>query len=151
MNIRVSIFWNHLYILLFFFKVKLSPIKLSSQVKLNPILLINDKLYGYVEDNNYFIASYDTKNKVNDNSYNYMFSYEDIILTINDKKIDIMNTDLKSTLIMRITTYYDYTIEKERDSLNIKVRDNILYFNVKNEDEKYTSYKYDIKNKKILT
>ena len=23
--------------------------------------------------------------------------------------------------------------------------------NVKNEDEKYTSYKYDIKNKKILT
>ena len=64
-----------------------------------------------------------------------MFSYEDIILTVNDKKIDIMNTDLKSTLIMRITTYYDYTIEKERDSLNIKVRDNILYFNVKNEDE----------------
>ena len=62
-----------------------------------------------------------------------------------------MNTDLKSTLIMRITTYYDYTIEKERDSLNIKVRDNILYFNVKNEDERYTSYKYDIKNKKILT
>ena len=45
MNIRVSIFWNHLYILLFFFKVKLSPIKLSSQVKLNPILLINDKLF----------------------------------------------------------------------------------------------------------
>ena len=80
-----------------------------------------------------------------------MFSYEDIILTVNDKKIDIMNTDLKSTLIMHITTYYDYTIEKERDSLNIKVRDNILYFNVKNEDEKYTSYKYDIKNKKILT
>ena len=80
-----------------------------------------------------------------------MFSYEDIILTVNDKKIDIMNTDLKSTLIMRITTYYDYTIEKERDSLNIKVRDNILYFNVKNEDEKYTIYKYDIKNKKILT
>lgn len=117
----------------------------------NELILINDKLYGYVEDNNYFIASYDTKNKVNDNSYNYMFSYEDIILTINDKKIDIMNTDLKSTLIMRITTYYDYTIEKERDSLNIKVRDNILYFNVKNEDEKYTSYKYDIKNKKILT
>ena len=117
----------------------------------NELILINDKLYGYVEDNNYFIASYDTKNKVNDNSYNYMFSYEDIILTINDKKIDIMNTDLKSTLIMRITTYYDYTIEKERDSLNIKVRDNILYFNVKDEDEKYTSYKYDIKNKKILT
>ena len=52
---------------------------------------------------------------------------------------------------MRITTYYDYTIDNERDSLNIKVRDNILYFNVKNEDEKYTSYKYDIKNKKILT
>lgn len=25
MNIRDSIFWNHLYILLFFFKVKLSP------------------------------------------------------------------------------------------------------------------------------
>ena len=117
----------------------------------NELILINDKLYGYVEDNNYFIASYDTKNKVNDNSYNYMFSYEDIILTVSDKKIDIMNTDLKSTLIMRITTYYDYTIEKERDSLNIKVRDNILYFNVKNEDEKYTSYKYDIKNKKILT
>ena len=115
------------------------------------LILINDKLYGYLEDNNYFIASYDTKNKVNDNSYNYMFSYEDIILTINDKKIDIMNTDLKSTLIMYITTYYDYTIEKERDSLNIKVRDNILYFNVKNEDERYTSYKYDIKNKKILT
>lgn len=45
MNIRVSIFWNHLYILLFFFKVKLSPIELSSQVKLNPILLINDKLF----------------------------------------------------------------------------------------------------------
>ena len=117
----------------------------------NELILINDKLYGYVEDNNYFIASYDTKNKVNDNSYNYMFSYEDIILTVNDKKIDIMNTDLKSTLIMRITTYYDYAIEKERDSLNIKVRDDILYFNVRNEDEKYTSYKYDIKNKKILT
>lgn len=117
----------------------------------NKLLLINDKLYGYIEDNNYYIASYDTKDKVNDNSYNYMFAYEDIILTINDKKIDIMTTDLKSTLIMRITTYYDYAIEKERDSLNIKIRDDILYFNVRNKDEKYTSYKYDLKNKKILT
>lgn len=117
----------------------------------NKLMLINDKLYGYVEDNNYYIASYDTKDKVNDTSYNYMFAYGDIILTVNNKKIDIMTTDLKSTLIMRIDTYYDYTIEKERDSLNIKVRDDILYFNVKNEDEKYTSYKYDLKNKKFLT
>ena len=62
-----------------------------------------------------------------------------------------MTTDLKSTLIMRIATYYDYMVEKERDSLNIKVRDDILYFSVRNKDEKYTIYKYDLKNKKILT
>ena len=117
----------------------------------NKLMLINDKLYGYVEDNNYYIASYDTKEKVDDTSYNYMFAYGDIILTVNNKKIDIMTTDLKSTLIMRIDTYYDYAVERERDSLNIKVRDDVLYFNVKNEDEKYTSYKYDLKNKKILT
>lgn len=117
----------------------------------NELILINNKLYGYVEDNYYYIASYDTKDKVNDNSYNYIFTYGDIILTINDKKIDIMTTDLKSTLIMRIATYYDYMVEKERDSLNIKVRDDILYFSVRNKDEKYTIYKYDLKNKKILT
>ena len=115
------------------------------------VILLNDKLYGYVENGIYYIASYDSSIPVNNNTYEYIVSFDGIIFTIDNKKIDILNYDLKSTLIMTIPTYYEYKVEKERASLNLFIKDDILFFEVVNSDNSYINYKYDIKNKKLYS
>lgn len=112
--------------------------------------LINNNLYLYKDNNNYYIASFDTNKSINNTEYKYVFVYDEILLTINGKKIDILDTNLKSTLLMTIPTYYEYMEEKERDSLNLYVKDDILYFNVYTEETKYLEYRYDLQNNKIL-
>ena len=114
------------------------------------IILINDKLYASMEDGLYYFTYIENNDKVNSMGYNYIYNYGDTILTFNNKKIDILNTELKSTLVMPISTFYEYKTGQERDSLKIKISDNILHFIVALEDNKAISYRYDLINKKIL-
>lgn len=114
------------------------------------IVLINDKLYALFEDGIYHFMYIENNSRVNDIGYNYIYSYDDTILAFSNKKVDILNTELKSTLVMPIATFYEYKARQERDSLKIRVNDNILHFVVILEDNKAVSYRYDLINKKVL-
>lgn len=114
------------------------------------IVLINDKLYGYLKDEIYYIATYENYTPVNNIEYKYLYAYEDIIFAVHNKKIEILDSNLHNTLLMNISTFYEYTEKKEKDSLNIHVSNEILYFDIIQEDKKYIRYAYDLKNKKIL-
>jgi len=122
----------------------------SIEANYEDIVLINDIIFAYKKDNKYFIASYDNNDNISDTEYNYIFSVNDTIITFNNKKIDIIGTDLKSKLLMKIDSYYEYTTEKERDSLNFYKRDNFLYFSVLIDDNKKIQYIYDLKNNKLI-
>lgn len=114
------------------------------------IVLINDVIFAGKKDNLYKIYSYENiDNENNKDTYNYIYSYNDIIIAINNKKIDILTTDLKSTLLMKIDTFYEYTIEKERESLDFYTDEEFIYFKVFNNDNEYTKYKYNFKEKKL--
>lgn len=114
------------------------------------VVLINDKIFAGRKENVYHLYSYNDVNNENANKYDYVYAYEDIILVINNGKIDILDSKLNSTLLMKINSFYNYTTEKERESLNIYVEDKILYFDVFVSEEEYTTYKYNISTKKIL-
>ena len=115
------------------------------------IVLINDQIYSYIEDNKYYIASYTTGLPINkDNGYDYIYYTDGYILTIKDKQIDIVDTNLESKLIMKINSHYSYGVEKERASLNIHKRDNYIYFSVY-ENNGYTKYMFDIKSNKLYS
>lgn len=83
------------------------------------IVLINDKLFAGKIDNVYQMISYSDMDASNSNKYDYVYAYNDIILVINNKKIDILDSNLKSTLVMKIDTFYDYKIEGEGEFRNI--------------------------------
>lgn len=114
------------------------------------VKLINDSIYTYREDNKYYIASYETELPVNNENYDYVYGTENIIITIKNKKLNIMDTNLKSKLLLMINTFYEYSTEKERDSLNIYLENNLLHFNIIN-DNNITYYIYDIKNNKLYS
>ena len=118
--------------------------------KFEDIVLINDKIYGAKSDGTYHIYYYEDNNYDTSREYVYLNSYGDIIFTINDKKIDIMTVDLKSTLLMKINTFFDYTTEKERESLNLYSDGEYIYFDVFTSENEYTSYKYHIATKKLV-
>ena len=113
------------------------------------IILINNNIFAGKKDNNYQIYSYDKTNEI-DNNYNYMFYDNGIIVVVNNKKIDILDTNLSSMLLMKIDTFYEYTTGQERDSLKIHSDDNFIYFKVFVNDTQYNNYKYDIANKKLI-
>ena len=113
------------------------------------IILINDKIFAGMIDNIYQIYSYDNKITNNSNKYNYIYVYEDVIVAFKDKKIDILNQNLNSTLVMKLDSFYEYKTEKEKGSLDIYCDGEFIHFNVFINETEYTSYKYDIKNKKL--
>ena len=76
--------------------------------------------------------------------------YEDVIIAFKDKKIDILNQNLNSTLVMKLDSFYEYKTEKEKGSLDIYCDGEFIHFNVFINETEYTSYKYDIKNKKLI-
>lgn len=119
--------------------------------KFDDIVLINDKIFAGKLDNIYQLHSYDNIENDNSNKYNYVYSYDNIILVANNNKIDILDSNLKSTLIMKINTFYEYTREEERASLDIYNDGTYLYFKVFTSETEYTTYKYSIKNKKLIT
>lgn len=126
----------------------------KKDIKINPeyedVILINDNIYGAKINNLYRIYYYNNNNYVNANEYDYLDSYGDIIFTINDKKIDIITVDFKSTLLMKINTFFNYTTEKERDSLNLRTDGEYIYFDVFTSENEYSSYKYNILTKKMV-
>ena len=113
------------------------------------IVLIDDSIYAYLEDNKYYIASYDTELPINNTTYDYVYSTNNVILTIKDKKIDILDSSLTSNLLLKIDTSYSYTEEKERESLNLHKEGNLLHFDVYGV-ESTTAYIYDLKNNKLF-
>lgn len=114
------------------------------------VVLINDKIFAGKKNNIYQMHSYDDINSDNANKYDFVYSYEDVIFVINDKKIDILNNKLDSTLLMKINTFYKYTTEKERDSLEIYSDGENIHFKVFVNELEYTTYKYSIKDKKLV-
>ena len=116
------------------------------------IILINDSIYAYLEDNKYYIASYDTELPINNVNYDYLYDIDNnSILVIKDKKLDILNNNLKSNLILKVDTYYTYETEWERSSLNISRDDIFLSFSIATDNDNVTNYIYDIKNKKLYS
>lgn len=114
------------------------------------IVLIDDKIYAGKKENLYHIYFYDDINYVSDEKYNFIYSHNNIIFAISNKKIDILDNNLKSTLLMKIDTFYDYVTEKERESLSIYSDDEYIYFKVFINQNEYKLYKYDIVSKKII-
>lgn len=119
--------------------------------KYDDVVLINDKIFAGKINNIYQLYSYDNPDTENSNKYNFVYSYGDVILVANNKKIDILNHNLKSILLMKIDSFYDYTTEKERASLMIRTDNNNIYFKVFTNENEYTEMIFDIKNKKIIS
>ena len=114
------------------------------------VVLVNNKIFAGKKDNVYQMHSYEDIDSDNSNQYNFVYVYNDVILVIKDKKIDILNTNLNSVLLMKINTFYEYTTGQERDSLNVHSDGDFIYFNVFINEEEYTTYKYSIKEKKLI-
>ena len=126
----------------------------KSSVDISPVyeevILIDSRLYSYLEEEKYYISSYDTEIPINGNSYDYLVSIDNILLVFNNKQLDILDTNLNSQLLMKIDCTYDYRVEKERKTLNINKLNNIVTFTINEDDNEYTNYYYDLKNKKLI-
>lgn len=114
------------------------------------ILLINKEFYGYKENNNYYIASFNNNSSINGIAYNYLYVANDVIFTISNKQVHILDTNLRDTLIMNINTNYEYTTGQERDSLDISSDGNYLYFTIVSAENKFILYKYDLNFQKFV-
>ena len=117
----------------------------------NEVALINDNIYSYLEEGKYYIASYNSEIPINNTNYNYIYPIDDTnILVIKDKKLDIIDNNLKSRLILKLDTYYEYNGEGERKTLTPVKEGTLLKFSiVSDKDGNITNYIYDIKNKKL--
>lgn len=115
------------------------------------VILIDSNIYGYLEKEKYYIASYDTEVPITGNSYDYLVPINSIILTFNNKQLDILDNSLKSKLLMKVDCAYEYRVEKERKTLDIKVLDNLVSFSIYIGDNQYTNYYFDLKNNKLFS
>lgn len=114
------------------------------------IVLINDMIYAGRLDNTYKIYSYNDINSTLGNEYNYVYSYNDILIVAYNNKLDILTTDFNSTLLMKINAFFEYKTEKERNSLNIYNDGNYIYFRVYTSEYDYVDYSYDIFDKQLI-
>ena len=117
--------------------------------KYDNVVLIDEGKYAYLDQDSYYIAEYDSEVPISNTIYDYIYSANKVILVINDNKIDILDNSLRSKLLMRIDTYYSYKTEKDRKSLNIYTKDNLIYFKVYSYSENYKNYIYDTLNNKL--
>ena len=122
----------------------------SIDSKYEDVVLVNDKIFAGRINNIYQLYSYENPDVENSNKYDYIYAYKDIILVVNNKKIDILNSNLKSTLLMKIDSFYGYTTEKERSSLKIRIDNNNIYFRVFLNENEYTEYTYNVITKKLV-
>lgn len=114
------------------------------------VILINKSLFGYKNDNNYYIGKFSDGKNVNNVTYDFMYSFDNFVFVIYNNTIDILDENLNSLLLMKIKTHYKYGVEKERNSLNLFSDSKYLVFTLVNEDNSKTEYKFDIKNKKFV-
>ena len=133
---------------------KVGVINKEKNIDLKPsyedVTIINDDKYAYLEDGKYYIASYETELPINNSLYDYIYAIDSTILVFKDNKLDILNTDLRSNLLLKIDTFYNYQIEKERESLNLYQEGNLLHFTIYKEDNSI-KYIYDLKNNKLFS
>lgn len=114
------------------------------------VVLINDSMFAAKADNIYQLYSYNNLNPINNNKYNFVNSYNNAIVVIANNKIDILDKNLNSTLLLKINTFYSYTTEQERDSLNIYSDGENIYFKVYTDEFNYNNYVYSINGKKLI-
>ena len=117
--------------------------------KYDDVSIIDERKYAYKDTDGYFIAEYDSEVPISNTIYDYVYSVNKVIFTIEDNKIDIMDNNLRSKLLMKIDTYYSYKTEKERKTLNLHIKDNLLYFRVYSDSENYKDYIYDLIGNKL--
>ena len=106
----------------------------------NSINIINSKKFIVELNDKYFLIN-EKEQELTDIKYDYMYYIDNYIVAIYNNKIDILNENLDSKLIMKIDTEYSYTNSNERNSLNINSDKEYIYFSVY-KDEKYIKYKY---------
>lgn len=123
--------------------------KINIKPTYEKIILIDENIYAYLEEEKYYIASYDTEVPINGNTYDYINSIGNIIIVVNNKQLDILDNNLKSKLLMKIDCHYEYRVEKEKASLNIRKKDNLILFSIYDNATKYTNYIFDMKNQKL--
>ena len=132
---------------------KVGVINAEKNVNITPsyedVIIIDEENYAYLEDGKYYIASYNTELPINSNTYDYLYSIKNTILVIKDKKLDILDTKLRSQLIIKLDTEYTYQEEKDRASLNLYTEGNLLHFTIDGANNQ-TKYIYDLKNNKLF-
>lgn len=114
----------------------------------NQISFFDEKYLITKKDNKYSLYNYNEKKSLKQ-EYNYLYSSNDYILTFNNKKIDILNKNQESVLIIKINTHYDYLTTQEQKSLNIRVEEGNLLFNVVNSENKYITYSFNLNTGKL--
>ena len=114
------------------------------------IILINDELFAGKKENNYNLYSFDNTVANDENKYNYIYAYDNIIFVFANNKIDILNDDFDSLLLMKINTFYDYAEEQERDTLKFYFDGENILFDVFVSEDEYTTYKFSLTQKKLI-
>lgn len=117
--------------------------------KYDDVSIIDENKYAYKDNDAYYIAEYNSEVPISNTIYDYVYSVNKVIFTITDNKIDILDNNLRSKLLMKIDTYYSYKTEKERKTLNLHTKDNLLYFRVYSDGENYKQYTYDLISNKL--
>lgn len=134
---------------------KYGVINESEKINIKPsyekIILIDNNIYGYLEDGKYYIASYDTEVPITGNTFDFIYSIDNILFVVNNKQFDILDNNLISKLLMKIDCHYDYKVEKESATLNIRKKDNLVLFSIYVTNDEYTNYIFDLKNNKLFS
>ncbi len=127
----------------------------DENIKITPsysdVILINDKIFAGKKEDNYEIYTLSAGNKFINDSYNYLYPYNGVMLVIRNGQLDIVDYNLRTKMIMKINTYYPYTNEVEQGTLNIKTDANTIRFTVYTSDTEYTEYLFDVKNSKLYS
>ena len=130
-------------------KSELQPLTLDSN-KYSDVSLFTKEKFVFREDNAYYVGSTADGSKLNEDAYDYIYPYRDILLVFKDSKFDIIDINLNTRLSSKIDTFYPYKKEKERSSLRIKTIDYLLRFNIYDGDnEQSISYIFDLKNNRL--
>ncbi len=124
--------------------------KLQVKPTYEEIKILNGSNFIYKKDGAYYVAAIKNEKLVTSTTYDFMYPYKDIILVAYNGGIDVVGKDLKSKLVKRIDTYYQYNRQEQQNSLNISYIDNLFRFSVYN-GEGYTNYTFDIKNNKLYS
>lgn len=119
--------------------------------KFDEVIIINNTMYAAKSNGKYLIYNIVNNSLKDNNQYDYLWTNNDLIIVIKDKKLDILNNLLESKLLMKIDTYFSYNRKSEIDSLNIRHDNEYIYFNVIENNNKYVEYKYSIQDGKILS